>query len=858
MKKGYNNPSDIPQQEGQDQARKLYRYISETARRLDDARGCAQVVSDLFTPGLLAQRSKLRENCERLIFLDPILYGHKGEELLWKRIYYDVVSTSKRLKKQEYSLDDVAHLQCHINAGIGYYHHFITRLQLDFDLRLQGIVDFPPVQHKNNKNFNEKLNEWAGSSVHRCLIYLGDLNRYKLEIYPNWDHGLAVRYYLQASNFKPEIGMPHNQLGTLASCLNSSLDAVYYYMRCLCCPHIFEGAENNLLRLLEKNSLSIKNNNQLEPNPSEHIQRLISKFLLMIDIIYFEKNSMDLHSLCHEILIDLQGCLSYSKPVDNSGDSPIYVETVSEPSYLSSDSVFKMIIICLMCISKLQKSDSPQISAVKAFLLAVYSQLIQNVIQHIQESVLNLSLPSLCFNKNNGKLKRKNRIKLRRRLQHNSDDSDDLSESDVSLSSSSQSEDVEHSEEDDCGRSSEESDVEDKTLQENGTTATTKADSIKKVKKLDPMDLLEIVADEGLLQGIKILCDWLTSNILVLKECGNSSQILLKKIVQLLNLINIELSSRKLKNLKISAELIRTDGTKIPLPEDIVLKGLTILKERQENIDWNYLNNIIVDSKEEALFRVNKLVSFGHFLTGIKDTGISFEKKKKNFVLEEIILAEPEHVTTENEEHQNHTKSKNSDSISRGKLMKHMGQLWLAAEIQDLESRVKNRTSFSPYLVLDVEALIHYQHLVKQFVSARKFIVLVPFAVLSALDELKRETIKAREAIRWLEAQFHHGNRFLRAQRPQERSPIPLIKYPKKKDKETYTFIQIIECCYFLTQPQKGSTNAVTLLTGNPAALQPSGTREISCLGLAQSAGVNLELITGFHQKWKKSVKENR
>lgn len=59
--------------------------------------------------------------------------------------------------------------------------------------------------------------------------------------------------------------------------------------------------------------------------------------------------------------------------------------------------------------------------------------------------------------------------------------------------------------------------------------------------------------------------------------------------------------------------------------------------------------------------------------------------------------------------------------------MKHMGQLWLAAEIQDLESKVKNRTSFSPYLVLDVEALIHYQHLAKQFVSARKFIVLVPF-----------------------------------------------------------------------------------------------------------------------------------
>lgn len=131
-------------------------------------------------------------------------------------------------------------------------------------------------------------------------------------------------------------------------------------------------------------------------------------------------------------------------------------------------------------------------------------------------------------------------------------------------------------------------------------------------------------------------------------------------------------------------------------------------------------------------------------------------------------------------------------------------------------------------------------------------------AVLSALDVLKRETIKAREAIRWLEAQFHRGNRFLRAQRMQERAPVPLIKYPKKKDKDTHTFIQIIECCHFLTQQQKGATNLVTLLTGNGAAMSSAEGRELSYVGLAHSAGVNLELITVFHAKWKKSMKGNR
>jgi protein SMG5 len=60
------------------------------------------------------------------------------------------------------------------------------------------------------------------------------------------------------------------------------------------------------------------------------------------------------------------------------------------------------------------------------------------------------------------------------------------------------------------------------------------------------------------------------------------------------------------------------------------------------------------------------------------------------------------------------------------------------------------------------------------------------YSVVSALDELKREIGRARETIRWLELQFQRGNRFLRAQRSHERLPIPLIKYPKKKDKEAW------------------------------------------------------------------------
>lgn len=70
------------------------------------------------------------------------------------------------------------------------------------------------------------------------------------------------------------------------------------------------------------------------------------------------------------------------------------------------------------------------------------------------------------------------------------------------------------------------------------------------------------------------------------------------------------------------------------------------------------------------------------------------------------------------------------DDLKNGQLikMKHMGQLWLAAEVRALESRVKGKASYSPYLVLDVDALIKHTFMVKHLVNSRKFIIIVPSA----------------------------------------------------------------------------------------------------------------------------------
>lgn len=68
--------------------------------------------------------------------------------------------------------------------------------------------------------------------IYRCLICLGDLSRYmyelnKLDLY----YSTACRYYKHALNYKPENGLPHNQIGRLALSKNKHLDAIYCYIR---------------------------------------------------------------------------------------------------------------------------------------------------------------------------------------------------------------------------------------------------------------------------------------------------------------------------------------------------------------------------------------------------------------------------------------------------------------------------------------------------------------------------------------------------------------------------------------------------------------------------------------------------
>ncbi|XP_033315225.1 protein SMG5 [Bombus bifarius] len=1010
MRRTYNAAADVRTTDSLEQTRRLHKGITDIAKRLDEQKSRALTITDLFTPSGEGLRVKLKDYCVRLITKDPVEYARKTEELLWRKAFYDIVYASKKLRKgNAWTETEKAMLSVHLAVGVGFYHHFILKLQLEYGLDLVGAIDFAYVQNvtglssvkskiSQSKHHTEEVKQCVMRLIHRSLVCLGDLARYKLELDPYWDPLIAKRYYKMAIATDPNIGMPHNQMGTIAGNTNYGLDAVYHYMRCILCSEPFEGAEGNLKRAIVTHSIYTD-----EKYPTHVCVSRLFSLLQLWD--YDVPNSDRINQECQDLLTNIENCLSTEQSEPNNTNTitstnekesniEVYLQNCKneQTNYLTDDMIFKIVAICLMSISRLKGKESSEVQGVVAITLAILSQLIQFTITRLQESFIDLSLPNIevsnsknnncntesidvedkdnaikqlnfdesneskiindnkaSFEKesveNNSEIQngsRKTRdktksllTKLRRRKRRNSSDSD-ASDIDPTLESSSDeiNSDVSETEDDilseenvlsedalseditddegasvqvnqedidkseakkinghiEMERKSEtpemiteqvqngeqtlndqmDKKVNDKDSLANSGSIETNSNSTfdensassnrvtyiaqSKKENFKPEDVLNIINGKEILASIKICCDWLKSNPDIIRICGKSSRTLLKRVTILLNLINMN-TETLLKNFKddsmilSSADKLKECVKIVPLPEDIDLRGLNLLEHAQKSLNWKILHRHKMNKQEETLLRALKLIEFGHFLSSVEDAGVKYEEAKQLFVMIDLNTSN----TKDN------GKSWDMDH-SRGKLMRHMGKLWLKAEVCALETRLRSRL-MSPYLVPDHEALSKHTPALKRLVYAKKFIVVIPSVVVSALDEVKRISGRAREATRWLEAQLKRGSRFLRAQRPHERLALPFIKGPRPKDKEAWLFFQIIECCHYLTQQTKvgmindAETPVVTLLTG----CNPDDKRvfTFSPEGLAKSAGVNIEYIESFHTKWKASSKSH-
>jgi protein SMG5 len=126
--------------------------------------------------------------------------------------------------------------------------------------------------------------------------------------------------------------------------------------------------------------------------------------------------------------------------------------------------------------------------------------------------------------------------------------------------------------------------------------------------------------------------------------------------------------------------------------------------------------------------------------------------------------------------------------------------------------------------------------------------------VIDSLDEMKKDSKLAREAIRWLENQFKHGNRFIRAQVQNEMTTNK--NQMKNKDVDLYRLAQLIDCCkYFqenhnLVDIDENIANMVTLLVNNSLNDDHLTNNAKNLLFTCQKENINVKNIADFYAKW--------
>ncbi|ESQ41952.1 hypothetical protein EUTSA_v10012551mg [Eutrema salsugineum] len=224
---------------------------------------------------------QIRENYEAIILEDHAFSEKHGIEVTLWQLHYkriedfrshinavlasnssSVAQNAKGPSRPEKGPERVAKLKLQfrtfLSEATGFYHDLILKIRSKYGLPLGYFSEDQESQNLADKD-GKKLAEVKKGlvSCHRCLIYLGDLARYK-GLYgegdsKNREYAAASSYYLQAASLLPASGNPHHQLAIIASYSGDEFAATYRYFRSLAVESPFPTARDNLIVAFEKN-----------------------------------------------------------------------------------------------------------------------------------------------------------------------------------------------------------------------------------------------------------------------------------------------------------------------------------------------------------------------------------------------------------------------------------------------------------------------------------------------------------------------------------------------------------------------------------------------------------------------------
>ncbi|KAF8763400.1 Protein SMG5 like protein [Argiope bruennichi] len=891
---------------GNDASRRLYRGATEAARKLETRLGQGSNLTELFSSEITELRMRLKDYCERLIFADPVEYGKKAEDLLWRKVFYDFFwrckQNRRKLLESEYHRNA---FRSHLLAGIGFYHHLLLRIQTEFHLNLEGKVDVPLLWHLKGvkkerwKKYqlsaasDENVQTWADQASHRILIYLGDLERYIAELDEPESNHLAERYYQQAFCLNSQNGTPHNQLGSLYS---NRFDSAYHYMRCLSSRERFEGADNNLVRLFEKNEEVIKQlySSDCVEKKSLKCTRFLSRFLKLCQMFYFKPSeNYNAQTYCQDILKEF-GITRSASTYENDS------ETEDIDAWLSEDIIFKVVVMSLLCVWKSQEKGPTYASVAISFSFAFFSYVVQRVTRQLSIAILDLkpteSLQNGCIIENEKNLskqltlsiskeqlddtseeneinkdlllkkmsgkksslkkfsaRRLHRLRRRRKLSSTSQDDSELSDGEMSdLPESDEESGLLNS---DVSCSSESDDEDENIIEENGLSIDGELDANLDNNLILTNGISKNLSDDNAKENHDESDK--NSSIDVNSVLGNPT-IAPEKFVHILRKIKLLPCLKILTDwLRINENILSAGAVTSPYLLSCLIELLNILLKIEDKLSNDRFQRLLKNDEtviqDYPLPEDTVLQSFPILKDIHSKLSFDVSKRRALSTSEQVYLRFKGIYKEEGKFGSVKTANRDAES-QKHYLMRSMAHLWLKAEVDDLETFVEGQASrqLSPILVTDASVLCCNLPAIKQLVNTKKFIVVVPLVGKPSGRTNFSETVIYWETWTTLYDPlyiFIYVKSYELALISNGRSFMLLLhSFLLHRD-----FYQVLECCNYLVQQQtngKSNCHLVTLLVGSFHHLPDNA------IAIAQSIDVTIEKIGSFFAKWRTSLKK--
>ncbi|CAM8960661.1 unnamed protein product [Rhodiola kirilowii] len=276
---------------------------------------------------------QMRENYEAIILEDHgFSEQHNIEYALWQlhykrieefRVHFSAAlasgSSATQNAKGPSKSDRIAKIRLQfksfLSEATGFYHDLILKIKVKYGLPLGHFSDELKNQiimerdSKKHADMKKGLVSW-----HRCLIYLGDIARYK-GMYGDSeskirDFAAASGCYLEASSLWPSSGNPHHQLAILASYSGDELVTVYRCFRSLAIECPFPTAKENLIVAFEKNRQAytqLSENISPPPDVNETYKSFRVQFVRLNGVM-FTRMSLETFS---EVLIRVKSSLNH-------------------------------------------------------------------------------------------------------------------------------------------------------------------------------------------------------------------------------------------------------------------------------------------------------------------------------------------------------------------------------------------------------------------------------------------------------------------------------------------------------------------------------------------------------------------